>query len=146
LLRTHPHEQLTAADGARHVGVPHDVSAATRYAHVTAQRRATLVRPGATLGTAGGRLVAVGGPARRQNLAQLDQNSGACEAPAGISSDRRTGLLGNWSLMPHFGGKNNLIGSGVAEKRDLIRFRVLARSGAASRQYLSVSQNRPWTS
>ncbi len=42
--------------------------------------------------------------------------------------------------MPHFGGKNSRIGSGVGVNLALIRLRALASSGAASRQYLSVSQ------
>ena len=48
--------------------------------------------------------------------------------------------------MSHFGGKSSRIGSGVGVNRALIRLRALASSGAASRQYLSVSQNRPWQS
>jgi hypothetical protein len=56
------------------------------------------------------------------------------------------GWLGSLMLMPHLGGKNRPMGSGVGVNRALIRLRALASSGAAWRQYLSVSQNRPWQS
>ena len=46
----------------------------------------------------------------------------------------------------HFGGKNKVRGSDEATKRALMRLRLLANSGMASRQYLSVSQKSPWQS
>ena len=50
------------------------------------------------------------------------------------------------SLIRHLGGKNNFIGSREGENLALILFRALTNSGAATRQYLSVSQKRPWQS
>ncbi len=55
----------------------------------------------------------------------------------------KTNLDGSFSLIPHFDGKNSRSGSGVSVNSALIRFRALVSPGAASRQYLSVSQNNP---
>src|ERR1039458_3885869 len=70
------------------------------------------------------------------------QNSAGCQAAAERGCGAGARLASAGPLIPHLGGKNSRSGSAEGAKRALMRVRALASSGAASRQYLSVSQNR----